>query len=1021
MQTVDVNILDFKMASTKQLQSNCQHLPPLTVLLRWIFLLSISHVRGLDLPCKTDDFSKTVLPCNTTTRTKKIVFHLARKCNSTAPGGVAWPQPYEEPCECDPGFELTKKSDTGMQCTKCKPGHYNSGGEVISNFSNWNGTSSKGIPGSGYKMYLYCNEFLSSTKCNPWRPGGNGEYVVSGDYKLGSELKCFEQSIMDMSRDFKREEGNFIQFDFRVDGAPCRRGVSMCMNGLKFFIDSVELLHVDKQYQWRTRRFNLTKGIHNFKWVYYRSCTRKEILDVAFVRHILLVGSATPTTKCSKCPKGRYSGGPGATECDLCQPGEYQNKTGQSKCETCKPYYFSRLGFTKCFQMPLCTKNDFYIRPDNVSNCYTDKSTGEWMRKTLVDIPKWPAPMTGSCRENKSATSDSKYGRPASKPVPCACQPGYFINTTGIKPLCSRCKTGQISSGMSTTCNNCPDGSVALPGLYFRDWPMGTISERFTVNCSRKFAWSNCRDMWQPRGSYLSTKRLPGNFDVQLAVENLVIEDKSGKISLSCSVDCRMNQNGTQLAKHAHCFLELVIYSNNSGKVQYNYNKTCINAYKPSLRNGTIVHHNIDLKVPGMYSFKATFHHEDEVGNSLLSYEARIYKLDITGSSEGSANNCTKCNNGTYMSEDRASCIECPAGTFSLSGSKTCIPCANGTFSAKNGSRKCTPCGENTYPNKHRTGCEWNNCTFRASDRLVYDLSPLSRPGGSMRQVQAHKGSRYFYPLMYYINLCTYEHDNTSCMIRSRDHVNGKLKVVKVEYLRTMSCKRWSFDSFKSYSIGEVLSFFALPSHEMNKGLTIQLDEGDRCYKKGKYVSPKTVISMRCDLHSGEGYPEPESNSTGVEFESCNYRLLWRSVYACPICQDDNIVQVRSTCKNNKQNISYTSAFPCRLRGMQNRFGDAILLSEVKPKEIFCRDPDQHLGTDQPNLNTRSKEPKKGSAIGPLIATTVIALLFVILLVILVFYFVHRNRTLRGRMFSSGKTFSQVNHEDQDELVDNME
>jgi hypothetical protein len=51
-----------------------------------------------------------------------------------------------------------------------------------------------------------------------------------------------------------------------------------------------------------------------------------------------------------------------------------------------------------------------------------------------------------------------------------------------------------------------------------------------------------------------------------------------------------------------------------------------------------------------------------------------------------------------------------------------------------------------------------------------------------------------------------------------------------------------------------------------------------------------------------------------------------------------------------------------------------------------------------------------------------VAVILIILLLSLVVIFMKRNRTLRGRLFTPGKTFKQVSKdEDHDELVDNME
>lgn len=90
--------------------------------------------------------------------------------NITDPESAIIPQPLEVPCECKPGYGLQKDPDGYLQCLLCKQGTYGTGGEILNDFSYWNGSS--GIPGSGYNMYLYCNDFLSTATCNPWRPEG---------------------------------------------------------------------------------------------------------------------------------------------------------------------------------------------------------------------------------------------------------------------------------------------------------------------------------------------------------------------------------------------------------------------------------------------------------------------------------------------------------------------------------------------------------------------------------------------------------------------------------------------------------------------------------------------------------------------------------------------------------------------------------------------------------------------------------------------------------------------------------
>lgn len=81
--------------------------------------------------------------------------------------------------------------------------------------------------------------------------------------------------------------------------------------------------------------------------------------------------------------------------------------------------------------------------------------------------------------------------------------------------------------------------------------------------------------------------------------------------------------------------------------------------------------------------FRAVFHHEDEANFSMLSYEARIHHVEITGAPHGSARQCVRCAPGTRVSEDGAFCVKCPPGFYSKGGTPKCTQCPAGTFSNK--------------------------------------------------------------------------------------------------------------------------------------------------------------------------------------------------------------------------------------------------------------------------------------------------------------------------------------------------
>ena len=83
-----------------------------------------------------------------------------------------------------------------------------------------------------------------------------------------------------------------------------------------------------------------------------------------------------------------------------------------------------------------------------------------------------------------------------------------------------------------------------------------------------------------------------------------------------------------------------------------------------------------------------------------------------------------------------------------------------------------------------------------------------------------------------------------------------------------MACKRWSFSSKYSYSIGRVIGFKA--KKDVTSGLTVELTDGYNCYNKHsfKMIPAKTIIDLICDIDAGVGVPMPIDNKTGIYYQT---------------------------------------------------------------------------------------------------------------------------------------------------------
>jgi len=610
------------------------------------------------------------------------------------------------------------------------------------------------------------------------------------------------------------------------------------------------------------------------------------------------------------------------------------------------------------------------------------------MREQEVKLPQWPGKSKKSCVELNNPSEES-YKRPGNPDVQCQCSYSAALNVTGSQPKCTYCPLGSYSDGTLLQCAKCAEGSAAIPGYYLNMFAEGNPPGILKQECSGDFcSKAENSQFWEHRGDYMATKRLPGNFETTISFHDIPIDYYDARIFINCSVDCRITAGESKLAKHDHCYLKMIILKNNETIKDID----CVSKYRSQYRNGTIRKHHFPLKGPGSYTFKVFFHHEDEAYNSLVSYEARIHGVEISGARSGSAKSCKKCIAGTRVSDDSAFCEKCPPGTYSNAGATKCTPCLAGYFSSKNGSKSCTKCGSGTKSNLNKDGCDYNGCKFRAAEGVDYDLSPLTVRGGPMHRVKTYvSNSHHYFPVLYYINLCSYEHDNTSCMvtIKELNQTSRKYEVVESRSLKTMACKRWGFDTLYSYSIGEVLNFIPLKDN-LTGGLMINLTGGYRCWhREHKVLSvPSTSILMICDLYRGVGQPEPRSNASAIDDKNCHFQLSWRTTYACPMCTEKDYSIVYSQCNDEgSQTVTYSRVKQCRTE-----------------KDVY----------------TKLQSCEKSGTSAPLIATVVIALIFIVILVVFVVYYVRRNRDLRDKLFVPGKAFSKVQDEDAEELVDNM-
>ena len=114
------------------------------------------------------------------------------------------------------------------------------------------------------------------------------------------------------------------------------------------------------------------------------------------------------------------------------------------------------------------------------------------------------------------------------------------------------------------------------------------------------------KNYWMPRGEYVATRRMPGNFEVTAVFKDVEIDYHDARFTFNCSVDCRMSADGKRLAKHDHCFLRfaLQLYNETSRYYASIFEQDCVSKYRQKMRDGTKMAHSYPIRKKGKYAFR---------------------------------------------------------------------------------------------------------------------------------------------------------------------------------------------------------------------------------------------------------------------------------------------------------------------------------------------------------------------------------------------------------------------------------
>ena len=334
------------------------------------------------------------------------------------------------------------------------------------------------------------------------------------------------------------------------------------------------------------------------------------------------------------------------------------------------------------------------------------------------------------------------------------------------------------------------------------------------------------------------------------------------------------------------------------GKIKFSFSLNC--TYSCSLSfisssgdgatwsggSGAIFSRSVVFNVPeGDAHFEWSFSKNDPVNNGRHD-AAQITSIIVSNVKDGGAYECTSCTAGTYAATTGSTyCIDCPAGTYSAGNAVECIPCDDGYFSSAKMS-SCQECGEGTFSNSDKSGCEIT-CTLTTDDAF-FDLNPMVRTDNQMYgPVYDNRQNSYF------LNICTKEHNNNTCIDLHHNPVDS------------YACQ---VTSYFGVDLGNMFGILPLRSNYTGlEGVTIHLTNGSSCFNQtsGSYFHRQTYIDIICDPYAGIGSPVAAAENNVVEDSKCVYQFSWNSLYGCHVCTEDDYTYITTKCRENMRQIEY--------------------------------------------------------------------------------------------------------------------
>jgi hypothetical protein len=305
------------------------------------------------------------------------------------------------------------------------------------------------------------------------------------------------------------------------------------------------------------------------------------------------------------------------------------------------------------------------------------------------------------------------------------------------------------------------------------------------------------------------------------------------------------------------------------------------------------------------------FHRDSSASGTDL---AKLYSIQIRGTSKGGAVECVSCADGFISSETSESCESCPAGKTSNSDNTECMSCPDDTISDKPG-QKCVACPPDTYANSLRLACIGHPILyFSGGSRFVGNITGATK---------GREG--------YSEGLCSRENMEMFCHDTFYGPLPGNNNYFYVSVMNPASFSLPSYASFDDRHFGYAFAVLdkklmywtnSQPSDncvensdkvivnlgskidvvvENDSGFVVKYAEGSRC-STSHYSSEVQFI---CDKDAGEGWPVYQG------MVGCYFVFRWKTKYACKLCDSSDYTEIRGKCEDGERTVQLVESTEC--------------------------------------------------------------------------------------------------------------